>query len=90
LYYYIDWGDGKKEDWVGPYNSGVEIILNHSWSRKGNYTIRVKVKDDYSLESDWGYFLLSMPKRYKINKIFMIDVLNFLIDKISFLNNNLI
>ena len=87
--FYVDWGDGTKEDWIGPYKSGLEIIINHSWNRKGNFTIRVKVKDEYNLESDWGYFHLSMPRRYKINKIFITDLLNLLINKILIYNNNL-
>jgi hypothetical protein len=86
LYYYVDWGDGKKEDWIGPYKSDVEIILNHTWNRKGNFTIRAKVKDDYNLESDWEYFQLSMPKKNKINKIFIIDFINNLIYKIYSFN----
>ena len=33
IYYLIDW-DGTTTDWLGPYNSGETITLNHSWSQK--------------------------------------------------------
>jgi hypothetical protein len=44
LWYYIDWGDGFIEDWIGPYDSGEEFELPHAWS-SGEYTIKVKSKD---------------------------------------------
>jgi hypothetical protein len=65
LYYYIEWGDGNIEDWLGPFSSGEEITINHSWNKKGSYTVQAKVKDTYNLESNWGSLEVSMPK-YKI------------------------
>jgi len=29
--YLIDWGDGYTDAWVGPYNSGEEVIVGHWW-----------------------------------------------------------
>ncbi len=43
--YYIDWGDGDKEGWLGPYIPGFEIILNHTWSKKGIHTILALAMD---------------------------------------------
>jgi hypothetical protein len=65
LYYYIEWGDGNIEDWLGPFSSGEEITISHSWNKKGSYTVQAKVKDTYNLESNWGSLEVSMPK-YKI------------------------
>ncbi|KYK23781.1 hypothetical protein AYK24_00680 [Thermoplasmatales archaeon SG8-52-4] len=65
IYYYIDWNDGNTEDWIGPFSSGEEITISHSWNKKGSYTIKSKVKDMYDLESDWGFLEITMPK-YKI------------------------
>lgn len=45
LYYYIDWGDGTNSGWVGPYNSGMPLILSHTWTDKKAYTITVKARD---------------------------------------------
>lgn len=44
LWYFIDWGNGFFENWIGPYDSGEEIELSHAWS-SGEYTIKVKTKD---------------------------------------------
>ncbi len=53
--YYIDWGDGKLEDWSGPYESGANITKTHAWPKITRlYEIRVKAKDIYGAESEWG------------------------------------
>jgi parallel beta-helix repeat protein len=62
VYYYIEWGDGETEEWIGPYASGDEIIVSHIWDEKGDYTIRAKAKDIHDLESDWGTLPVTMPK----------------------------
>ena len=36
IYYYVDWGDNTTSGWLGPYISGTQIHLTHSWSEKGN------------------------------------------------------
>jgi hypothetical protein len=43
--YSIDWGDGDKTGWLGPYKSGEEIIKSHSWDTEGEYEIKAKAKD---------------------------------------------
>jgi len=62
VYYYIDWGDGQVEDWVGPYSSGKEINFSYSWSKQGTYEIKAKSKNIYNLESDWACLEVTMPK----------------------------
>lgn len=68
IYYYIDWGDGNVEEWIGPYGSPIpsggdyyRIDLNHTYEEKGTYTIRVKAKDIFDLESDWATLPVTMP-----------------------------
>ncbi|RLF51168.1 MAG: hypothetical protein DRN24_05395 [Thermoplasmata archaeon] len=53
VYYYIDWGDYTNTGWVGPYESGENVTFNHTWNAAGTYTIMVKAKDLYGLESSW-------------------------------------
>jgi len=53
VYYWIDWGDGTSSEWIGPYNAGEEIIVNHTWNNPDTYEIRAKAKDDNG-ESDWS------------------------------------
>ncbi len=49
--YYIDWGDNTKTGWIGPYNSGESITLEHNWTKRGTYQITAKAKDIYDVES---------------------------------------
>ena len=90
LYYYIDWGDGSTDEWFGPFNSGEVITKNHTWSKKGIYTIKGKVSDSNGLESLWGNFIISMPKikQSSYNKIFHNILQLFSFSKLYLLFNN--
>jgi hypothetical protein len=54
LFYRFNWGDGSTSDWIGPYPSGEEVTLNHSWEKSGTYSVRVQAKNDGGLTSDWS------------------------------------
>jgi hypothetical protein len=60
LYWMIDWGDSSGTEWIGPYPSGT-IIQSHTWSKRGTYIIKAKVKDPSGWESDWGTLSVKMP-----------------------------
>jgi hypothetical protein len=62
IYYYIDWADGTNTGWLGPYSSGQQIALNHTWSTKQKFTIKAKAKDIHDDESEWSYHTISLPK----------------------------
>jgi len=63
VFYLWDWGDETVSEWLGPYQSGVEISTTQSWQKTGTYEIRVKAKDIYGEESDWSEpLIVSMPK----------------------------
>ena len=64
VYYYIEWGDGQVDEWVGPYESGENVEITHQWETKGTYTIHAKAKDIYDIESNWGSLTVVMPKAY--------------------------
>jgi fimbrial isopeptide formation D2 family protein len=53
VYYYINWGDERYE-WIGPYTSGDEIEVTHTWDIEGEYTVKAKAKDTWDEEGDWG------------------------------------
>jgi outer membrane protein assembly factor BamB len=63
--YYVDWGDGTNTGWIGPYVSGYQLTVNHTWSKQGTYTIKAKAMDNYSAESDWGTLSVTMPLVYE-------------------------
>lgn len=54
FYGFWDWGDGNTSGWVGPYDHGQATNSTYAWSKPGNYTIRVKLKDIYGVESNWS------------------------------------
>lgn len=62
IFYYVDWGDNTNSSWVGPFPSNENVTLNHTFAKKGNYIIKVKARDVYFAESDWGTLQVSMPK----------------------------
>jgi C1A family cysteine protease len=62
VYFNIEWGDDREEEWIGPYNSGEEVVIAHSWNKMSIYTIRAKAKDVYGSESDWTTYTITMSK----------------------------
>ncbi len=71
VYFYIDWDDGKIEEWIGPYSSAEEITLNHIWEKRETYIIKTKAKDIYGAVSDWSYFEITIPRtRATFNPLF--------------------
>jgi hypothetical protein len=61
VFYYIEWGDGTDSGWLGPYSSGHEITVSHTWDEEDIYTIRAKAKDIFEAESEWGTLEITMP-----------------------------
>jgi predicted acyl esterase len=62
IFYFIDWGDGDNTGWLGPYNSGEEITLTHTWHSEAKFTIKAKAMDINEDESEWSYHQFSTPK----------------------------
>jgi hypothetical protein len=54
IFYLIDWDDNTTSEWLGPYQSGLQVEKSHTWSEQGIYNIRAKVKDIHGAESDWS------------------------------------
>ena len=59
--YYIDWGDNNTE-WSDYNPSGTDTKVKHSWSEKGNYTIKAKAVDVNGAESEWGTLEINIPR----------------------------
>jgi len=63
LYYLFDWGDDTTSDWIGPFESGEECTVSHTWNAKDTYQVKVRAKDINGVQSEWSDPLfISMPK----------------------------
>ena len=80
LFYYIDWGDDTNTDWIGPYSSGEEVLVNHTYAKKGTYTIKAKVKDVINAESNWATLQIKIPriKSFTSSRIILIGKISYL------------
>jgi len=74
LYYYVDWDDDTNSGWFGPFNSGEEATINHTWSSRGKYVVKAKAKDTNDAESEWGKLIVTMPR----SRVFSSPFLKFL------------
>jgi hypothetical protein len=54
IFYMFDWGDGTYSEWEGPFNSGVEADVQHTYTGVGTFSIMVKAKDVNGGESAWS------------------------------------
>jgi hypothetical protein len=50
---YIDWDDGSDSGWLGPYESGEEVVVSHKWMTSGNFTVKSKSMDIWD-DSYWS------------------------------------
>jgi len=54
VYYKVYWGDNTTTGWIGPYQSGENVSVKHSWEKRGDYKISAKAKDSGGVESNWS------------------------------------
>ena len=67
IYYMFNWDDGTDSGWLGPYDSGEEITITHTWKFRREYDLAVKAKDIHGKESEWSDFLsVSFPREKPI------------------------
>lgn len=62
IYYYIEWGDGTIDEWIGPFGSNEEVKIMYNWTNEGEYTIKAKAKDVFNAEGPEGTLKVNMPK----------------------------
>jgi hypothetical protein len=55
VYYDIFWGNAGSGD-VGPFPSGEEQIFEHTWTKRGKFTIKVKAGDTRDEWSEYAHF----------------------------------
>lgn len=54
VYLYIEWGDGNVEAWIGPYASGQDAVIPHTWADAGGFNVRAKARDVHTAQSAWS------------------------------------
>jgi len=64
--YFVEWGDDTNNDWIGPFQSDEDVILEHVWDSRGSYIIRAKAKDVFGHESEWSTYAISMSQFYNL------------------------
>ena len=64
VFYHVKWGDSIHPQVYGPYPSGKEVVLNHTWHISGTFRIKAKARDVYGGESDWTTLTVTMPCSY--------------------------
>lgn len=69
IFIYVDWGDDTNSGWLGPYQSGMEITLQHSWSEKGTYLIIARAKDKNGLLGLSNNIKIYRPKNNVFNNL---------------------
>ncbi len=75
----IEWGDGSGQI-VGPYQSGEEFVLTHSWPEQKTYQVRAKAKDTNDLIGPWSSTDIEIPagksKEKNIQWLFLRNILD--------------
>lgn len=71
IYYEIDWGDHTNEETLGPYASGYETPVTHSWKNAGRYTIHAKATDTHHTESNTATLTILIHDIYILNPLFI-------------------
>ena len=62
IYFFISWGDGEIEEWIGPFNSGEKQTIEHTWQENGEFTVELRAKDIFDSKSDWTIYQVTLQK----------------------------
>jgi len=54
VYLQVEWGDGQTENWIGPYTSGAQAEVFHTWDSVGTYPARVRARDTDLNTGEWS------------------------------------
>jgi len=79
VYYHILWGDGHVENWEGPFLSGEDFEIAHTYSREGTFTIQAKARDISGDESGVAELEVTMPRTKSSS--FNFNILDWLFER---------
>jgi hypothetical protein len=71
IFYEIDWGDVTDKEFLGPFVSGYEVQVHHSWEHAGVYTMKVLTKDIHNAQSDKTTWSVHIQDLYMFDPFFM-------------------
>jgi rhodanese-related sulfurtransferase len=77
IYLFIDWDDGTLDEWIGPYNSGEEIIITHTFLEPRIFGVKAKAKDIFEAEGPWGTLKIPIREKGRISNSFIINLANY-------------
>ena len=63
---FVDWGDGENTSWIGLYDSGEVVTLNHTHA-KGTFTITAQARDFYGNISNVSELNIKRPRTKALN-----------------------
>lgn len=66
--YIVYWDDGTGDE-CGPYYSGIEVTINHTWNVEGAYTFTAHAKDVHGLEGPETFWCIGIGLSKDINQI---------------------
>jgi hypothetical protein len=72
VFYHIRWGDGYVEIWKGPFASGEDFEISHTYQNQGSFTIEAKARDFLDFESDVATLDVTMPRTKAFNFNFFV------------------
>jgi len=61
MFLWVDWDDGTQGPYIGPYESGEDVVVSHTWDEQDTYTIKARAKDTDNLWGPWGELEVTMP-----------------------------
>ena len=85
VWYMVGWGDEEILYIYGPYESGEEATISHSWNKQGTYTIQVKAKDVFNDESETATLTVTMPKNKASTRTLFFGIFERLLNIFSML-----
>ncbi len=89
VYYYIRWGDFGVENMIGPYESGEEVSINHTWEEKGTYIIKARAIDPDNHWGPWSELEVTIPKSKNMNYLEWLEKFPRINKELYDLNGNL-
>ena len=67
VYYLVFWDEGQRGEWLGPYDSGETITLNHSWDEQGTFTIFALAMDIHKEVSNLSTYEVIITRSRVLN-----------------------